>query len=104
MPTKTIIDKLERADGPDRVKVSAAMRGAVEWLRERGGECAAAKTIAGGRVYLAQGEIGPFQPVTIKKLIEAGMVERVIVSQMKAARYRLIVGDAALRARSQGGE
>lgn len=70
------------------------MRGAVEWLRERGGECAVAKTIAGGRVYLAQGEVGPFQPATIKKLVEAGLVERVVISQMKAARYRLTGGAA----------
>lgn len=74
--------------------ITKPMRDAIEWLRERGGECAAAKTIAGGRVYLAQGDIGPFQPVTMKRLVDAGLVERVVVSQMKAARYRLVGGAA----------
>jgi Fe-S cluster biogenesis protein NfuA len=74
--------------------MTKAMKEAVKWLREHGGECVVAKTIAGGRIYLAQGETGPFMPVTIKKLVEAGLVEKIPASQMKASRYRLIGGVA----------
>lgn len=49
---------------------------ALDWLRERGGSAAIARTKAGGRVILAQGETAPFTPATIKKLVEAGAAVR----------------------------
>jgi hypothetical protein len=71
--------------------MTPAMKGAVEWLREHGGECVRAKSINGGLFYLAQGEVGPFMMSTMVKLLAAGLVERVPESQMKkpAPRYRL---------------
>jgi hypothetical protein len=52
-----------------------AEQDALKWLRERGGDCAVAKSKAGGRFFLAQGETGPFTCGTVKKLVEAGIAE-----------------------------
>lgn len=49
---------------------------ALKWLRERGGSAAIAKTKAGGRIYLAAGETGPFMPSTVKQLLGLGLLEK----------------------------
>lgn len=53
-----------------------ATKAALKWLREHGGSAAIAKTTAGGRIYLAQGETGPFTSGTVKQLIDAGKVTK----------------------------
>lgn len=71
------------------------MKQALEWLRRRGGECAIARTTAGGRIYLAQGDVGPFTPGTVRRLVRDGLAEFVDVGARKNARLRLIEGTAA---------
>lgn len=51
-----------------------SMEEALKWLREHGGNAVRATTKRGGRVYLAQGEVAPFAPVTFKKLKDAGKI------------------------------
>lgn len=53
-----------------------AGKDALKWLRERGGSAAIAKTKAGGRIYLAAGETGPFTPSTVKQLEGLGLIEK----------------------------
>ena len=53
-----------------------AAQAALKWLKDCGGSAAVAKTKAGGRIYLAQGEQGAFMPSTIKQLVELGLVEK----------------------------
>lgn len=69
--------------------LTKAMREAVKWLRDRGGDAAVARTVSRGRYLLAQGEIGPFTFGTYKRLIEAGLGEYVEMNGRKAARFRL---------------
>ena len=66
------------------------MKTALAWMREHGGDAAVAKTRAGGRVYLAQGESGPFMPTTANNLIEAGIAEYVRDPKGQITRFRLI--------------
>lgn len=49
---------------------------ALKWLREHGGSAAVAKTKAGGRIYLAEGENGPFMPSTVNQLERLGLLEK----------------------------
>ena len=56
-------------------EITKAMRAAVKWLKERGSDASVASVKGGGRVYLAQGEHGPFLSVTANKLCEAGLAE-----------------------------
>lgn len=53
-----------------------AAQKALKWLKEHGGSAAVAKTKAGGRIYLAQGEQGEFMPSTIKQLETLGLIEK----------------------------
>lgn len=69
--------------------MTPAMRAAVLWLKARGGSCAVARCRGGGRIFLAQGENGPFMPSTARKLIDAGLAEYVDEAGRKAARLRL---------------
>jgi len=55
--------------------MNQAMHHALRWMQDHGGDAAVARTASGGRNYLAQGEIGPFQPSTAKKLVDAGLAE-----------------------------
>lgn len=57
-------------------KPTKAAQDALKWLRDHGGSAAIAKTKAGGRIYLAQGEQGMFMPSTIKQLENLGLIER----------------------------
>lgn len=66
-----------------------AMRNAVEWLRERGGDAAVARVVGGGRYLLSQGETGPFTFATCKRLVTAGLAEYVDLNGKKAVRFRL---------------
>lgn len=70
-------------------KPTTAMREAVKWLRDRGGDAAVARVVGGGRYLLAQGETGPFTFATCKRLIEAGLGEYVDMNGKKAVRFRL---------------
>ena len=56
--------------------ITKAQAKAIEWLRARGGSAAIAKTSAGGRIFLAQGETGPFTFSTVKQLEQLGLVEK----------------------------
>lgn len=62
---------------------------ALKWIRERGGECALARTSAGGRIFLAQGEKGPFTTATVRKLVDAGLAEYLTTPCGKLRRLRL---------------
>ena len=53
-----------------------AAQDALKWIKDRGGSAAIAKTKAGGRIYLAAGETGPFMPSTVKQLVELGLLEK----------------------------
>lgn len=72
--------------------MTRAMRDAVKWLREHGGDCAVARVNGGGRIYLAQGENGPFLPSTARRLIDAGLAEYVDENGRKSVRFRLTEG------------
>lgn len=74
-----------------------AMKDALKWMREHGGDAAVARVNGGGRVYLAQGETGPFMPSTARNLIEEGLAEYVDVGAVKAARFRLTDADKAVK-------
>lgn len=52
------------------------MRSARKWIADRGGSAAHARNRTGGMIYLAQGEVAPFAPLTVKRLIDAGLLER----------------------------
>lgn len=52
-----------------------SMTNALRWIAEHGGSCAVARSTAGGRFYLAQGETGPFTTATVNGLRDAGLVE-----------------------------
>lgn len=72
------------------MQMTPAMKAAIKWLRERGGDCAVARVNGGGRIYLAQGEAGPFMPTTARKLVDAGLAEYIDQGDKKAVRFRLI--------------
>lgn len=72
--------------------MTPAMKAALKWMREHGGDCAVARVKGGGRIYLAQGEHGPFYPSTARKLIEAGLAEYVDMNGKKSVRFRLTEG------------
>lgn len=74
--------------------MTPAMQAALKWMREHGGDCAVARCRGGGRIYLAQGETGPFLPSTAKKLIAAGLAEYVDQDGKRSVRFRL-TGEAA---------
>lgn len=69
--------------------MTAAMKEAIRWMRERGGDCAVARVKGGGRIYLAQGEHAPFLPSTARRLIDKGLAEYVDMNGRKAVRFRL---------------
>lgn len=73
-----------------------AMKAAVRWLRERGGDAAVAMTAVGGRVIMAQGERGPFTPATVRKLCEAGLAEYYDHGGRLKGRLRLTASGKAL--------
>lgn len=62
---------------------------AIKWLKERGGSCAIVRTKNGGRIYLAQGETGPFMPTTAKNMVEAGLADFEYNSKGLQIRLRL---------------
>lgn len=66
-----------------------AMQAALKWMREHGGDCAVARVRGGGRIFLAQGETGPFLPLTARALIDAGLAEYVDIGGRKSVRFRL---------------
>jgi hypothetical protein len=70
--------------------MTPSMKQMIEWLKERGGECAVARVKGGGRIFLARGETAPFLPKTARNLIDAGLAEYVDKADVKAARFRLI--------------
>ena len=51
-------------------------KAALKWIKDRGGSAAVAKTIAGGRIYLAGGDQGMFMPSTVKQLVGLGLLEK----------------------------
>lgn len=55
---------------------TAAAKAALKWLQEHGGSAAVAKCRQGGRIYLAQGETGPFMPSTVNQLESLGLLEK----------------------------
>jgi hypothetical protein len=57
--------------------------------RNRGGGCAIARTKAGGRVFMAQGDIAPFMVATFTKLAELKLGEYERDAAGKATRFRL---------------
>ena len=63
---------------------------AVDWLRERGGNCAVVKTKAGGRIFLAQGETMPFMPRTLNNIVEAGLGKFELDAKGKQVRFWLV--------------
>ena len=69
--------------------MTPAIKGAIHWLKQRGGDCAVARVKGGGRIYLAQGEYGPFMPSTARKLVDAGLAEYVDLNGKKSVRFRL---------------
>jgi hypothetical protein len=66
-----------------------AQQKALKWVRERGGECAFARTVSGCRYFLAQGDIGPFTVGTVRALVDAGAAEYILGANGKPARLRL---------------
>lgn len=69
--------------------MTPAMEAALKWMREHGGDCAVARVNGGGRIFLAQGEHGPFLPATARALIDAGLAEYVDQGGKKSVRFRL---------------
>lgn len=69
--------------------MKAAASAALKWMRDHGGDAAVARCKEGGRIYLAQGEHGPFMPSTARQLIDAGLAEYVDQNGRKSARFRL---------------
>lgn len=69
--------------------MKAAASAALKWMRDHGGDAAVARCREGGRIYLAQGEHGPFMPSTARQLIDAGLAEYVDQGGRKSARFRL---------------
>ena len=55
--------------------LTAAHKDALKWMREHGGDAAVARTKAGGRQIMAQGEVAPFSPATFRALVDAGLAE-----------------------------
>lgn len=70
--------------------MTEAMKKAVEWLKDHGGECAVANVKGGGRIFLAMGDHAPFTPITAKRLVESGLAEFVSDGKREKARLRLI--------------
>lgn len=72
--------------------LTKAQKAAYEWMQQHSGDCAVARVKGGGRIYLAQGEHGPFQPGTARALIDAGLAEYVDCERTgrKAIRFRLL--------------
>lgn len=52
--------------------MDSVVQKAYDWFKERGGNAAFATTSNGGRFWLARGEISPFAPLTIKRLVDGG--------------------------------
>ena len=71
------------------MSLTQAQKKALKWLQERGGDAAVARTTAGGRYILAQGDTGPFTVATCRALVSLGLAEYVDVGGRKAARFRL---------------
>lgn len=69
--------------------ITQAMKDALKWMREHGGDAAVARVNGGGRYILAQGEQAPFLPLTCRKLIDAGLAEYVDLNGKKSVRFRL---------------
>ena len=69
--------------------MTPAMRTALKWMRDHGGDAAVARVNGGGRIYLAQGENAPFMPSTARDLVKAGLAEYVDMNGKKAVRFRL---------------
>jgi hypothetical protein len=55
--------------------MTKAEQQALEWLRERGGDAAIARTKAGGNQIMAQGEVAPFMRSTWNSLANQGLLE-----------------------------
>lgn len=66
-----------------------SVQSALKWMREHGGDCAVARVKGGGRIYLAQGEHGPFLPSVARKMIDLGLAEYVDMNGKKSVRFRL---------------
>jgi hypothetical protein len=66
-----------------------AMKRALRWMRDHGSDCAVARVLGGGRIFLAQGEHAPFLPNTARALIDAGLAEYVDINGRKAVRFQL---------------
>ncbi len=69
--------------------MTEAMKAALKWMRDHGGDAAVVRVKGGGRYILAQGEQAPFMPATCRKLINAGLAEYVDQGGRKAVRFRL---------------
>lgn len=69
--------------------MTPAMKAALKWMREHGGDAAVARVNGGGRIYLAQGEHASFMPTTARSLVEAGLAEYVDIGGKKSVRFRL---------------
>lgn len=71
--------------------MTEAMKAALKWMREHGGDAAVVRVKGGGRYILAQGEQAPFLPMTCRKLIDAGLAEYVDGADgRKSVRFRLL--------------
>lgn len=68
-------DELSREDARAQSWLSTAQEEARRWFLDRGGDAAVALSRDGGRMFLAQGDIAPFTPATVKALIAAGVAE-----------------------------
>lgn len=67
-----------------------AQKKALEWLTERGGSAAFAKTKLGGHYWLARGEICPCTYMTIKALVDAGKAKYERCSEGKIIRVTVL--------------
>ena len=74
----------------------ASVQSALKWIRDHGDDCAVARVNGGGRIYLAEGETGPFLPSTARKMIDLGLAEYVDMNGKKAVRFRLLTTAYAL--------
>ena len=79
----------KREPGQGAGGMTDAMRAALKWMREHGGDAAVARGKGGGRYILAQGEQAPFLPLTCRHLIDAGLAEYVDQNGRKSVRFRL---------------
>lgn len=71
------------------VTLTDAMKGALRWMQQHGGDAAVVRVNGGGRYILAQGEQAPFLPSSCRALIDAGLAEYVDMNGKKSVRFRL---------------